>query len=84
MALALFNKLFEPNCFDKIFLMQINRKNLYYFTQDKENDDPADWILNAVNEGQFKLNTKNIHTTSVAPIDMESDEYKWLRDANKA
>ena len=54
------------------------------FTQDKENDDPADWILDAVNEGQFKLNTKNIHTTSVAPIDMESDEYKWLRDANKA
>ena len=23
------------------------------FTQDKEKDDPADWILDAVNEGRF-------------------------------
>ena len=51
------------------------------FTQDKEKADPADWILEAVRQGKFKSNTKNIHTTSVAPIDMESDEYKWLRDA---
>ena len=51
------------------------------FTQDKEKADPADWILEAVSQGKFKSNTKHIHTTSVAPIDMESDDYKWLRDA---
>ena len=44
-------------------------------------DDPADWILDAVNEGQFKENTNHVHATLVAPIDLESDEYKWLKDS---
>ena len=53
------------------------------FTQDKINDDPADWILDAVQEGKFKQNTKHVHATSVSPIDLESDEYKWLRDSTQ-
>ena len=51
------------------------------FTQDKLKDDPADWILDAVNEGQFKQNTNHVHATLVAPIDLESGEYKWLKDS---
>ena len=50
------------------------------FTQDITKDDPADWILEAVNEGQFKQNTNHVHATIVAPIDLESGEYKWLAD----
>ena len=52
------------------------------FTQSMKEDDPANWILDAVHEGQFKENTQSIHATSVSPIDLESDEYKWLRDAS--
>jgi len=51
------------------------------FTQPLEQSDPADWVLEAVSEGKFKENTNSIHATSVSPIDLESDEYKWLRDA---
>ena len=51
------------------------------FTQNMMKDDPADWILDAVNEGQFKENTNHVHATLVAPIDLESDEYKWLKDS---
>lgn len=53
------------------------------FTQDKINDDPADWILDAVKEGKFKENTQYVHATSVSPIDLEGDEYKWLRDSTQ-
>jgi hypothetical protein len=51
------------------------------FTQPLDKDDPADWILDAVTEGKFAEFTNHIHATSVSPIDLESDEYKWLRDA---
>ena len=51
------------------------------FTQPLTKQDPADWILEAVSEGKFKENTNHVHATSVSPIDLESDEYKWLRDA---
>ena len=53
------------------------------FTQPLTKEDPADWILEAVNEGKFKENTNHVHATSVSPIDLESDEYKWLSDATK-
>ena len=53
------------------------------FTQDMIKSDPADWILDAVQEGKFKENTQNVHATSVTPIDLESDEYKWLRDSTQ-
>ena len=51
------------------------------FTQPLTKEDPADWILEAVNEGKFKENTNHVHATSVSPIDLESDEYKWMSDA---
>jgi len=51
------------------------------FTQPLTQEDPADWILDAVSEGKFKENTNHVHATSVSPIDLESDEYKWLSDA---
>jgi hypothetical protein len=51
------------------------------FTQPLDKDDPADWILDAVTEGKFAEFTNHIHATSVSPIDLDSDEYKWLRDA---
>lgn len=51
------------------------------FTSDKTQQDPADWVLEAAREGKFKKNTKMVHATSVAPIDLYSDEYKWLVDA---
>jgi hypothetical protein len=51
------------------------------FTQPLTKGDPANWILKAVSEGKFKENTNHVHATSVSPIDLESDEYKWLRDA---
>jgi hypothetical protein len=38
-------------------------------------------VLEAAREGKFKKNTKMVHATSVAPIDLYSDEYKWLVDA---
>ena len=53
------------------------------FTQPLTKEDPADWILEAVNEGKFKENTNHVHATSVSPIDLESDEYKWMSDATQ-
>ncbi len=53
------------------------------FTQDTETKDPFDWISDAINEGKFKGKTHHVHATSVTPIDLHSDEYKWLRDAEK-
>ena len=44
--------------------------------------DPFDWITEAMDEGNFKYKTEAVHATSVEPIDIESDEYKWLRDAS--
>jgi|TARA_R110000822_G_scaffold76716_2_gene184473 hypothetical protein len=51
------------------------------FTQSLEEGDPFDWIAEAMTQGHFKDKTNTIHATSVAPIDLEGDEYKWLRDA---
>ena len=52
------------------------------FTTPLNAVDPFNWISEAVQEGHFKYQTNTIHATSVEPIDIESDEYKWLRDAN--
>ena len=52
------------------------------FTQSLEASDPFDWITEAMDEGNFKYKTEAVHATSVEPIDIESDEYKWLRDAS--
>tara|TARA_R100000742_G_C4271698_1_gene90708 strand:+ start:24 stop:320 length:297 start_codon:yes stop_codon:yes gene_type:complete len=52
------------------------------FTQPLNAPDPFDWISEAMDEGNFKYKTEAVHATSVEPIDIESDEYKWLRDAS--
>ena len=52
------------------------------FTQPLNAPDPFDWITEAMDEGNFKYKTEAVHATSVEPIDIESDEYKWLRDAS--
>ena len=51
------------------------------FTTPLNAVDPFNWISKAVQEGEFKYQTNAIHTTSVEPIDIDSDEYKWLRDS---
>ena len=51
------------------------------FTTPLNAVDPFDWISKAVQEGEFKYQTNAIHTTSVEPIDIHSNEYKWLRDS---
>ena len=51
------------------------------FTTTLNAVDPFNWISKAVQEGEFKYQTNAIHTTSVEPIDIESEEYKWLRDS---
>ena len=51
------------------------------FTTPLNAVDPFNWISKAVQEGEFKYQTNAIHTTSVEPIDIESEEYKWLRDS---
>ena len=48
------------------------------FTQDKTKDDPFEWLLEAVEEGKFKKHTHHVHATSVEPIDIDSEEYRWL------
>ena len=53
------------------------------FTQPLDAKDPFDWISDAIDEGEFKYKTNAIHATSVEPIDIDSDEYKWLRDSIK-
>jgi len=53
------------------------------FTTPLNAVDPFNWIAEAVEEGHWKYQTNAIHATSVEPIDVNSDEYKWLRDASK-
>ena len=52
------------------------------FTVPLSAEDPFDWISEAVTQGQFKSQTNAIHATSVEPIDIDSDEYRWLRNAS--
>ena len=52
------------------------------FTQPLDSPDPFDWVSEAMEEGNFKYKTNAIHATSVEPIDIDSEEYKWLRDAS--
>ena len=52
------------------------------FTQSLDAPDPFDWVSEAMEQGNFKYKTNAVHATSVEPIDIDSDEYKWLRDAS--
>ena len=61
--------------------MQQGYKVEIIFTTPLNAVDPFNWISKAGQEGEFKYQTNAIHTTSVEPIDIHSDEYKWLRDS---
>ena len=61
--------------------MQQGYKVEIIFTTPLHAVAPFNWISKAVQEGEFKYQTNAIHTTSVEPIDIHSDEYKWLRDS---
>ena len=52
------------------------------FTQPLKEQDPFEWVSEAIEEGHFKYKTNRIYATEVTPIDIESAEYKWLKDAS--
>ena len=52
-------------------------------TQDRKEGDPFDWIQEALEQSLFKEKAVMILATDVTPLDIWSDENKWMRDASK-
>jgi len=52
-------------------------------TQDRKEGDPFDWIQEALEHSLFKEKAVVILATDVTPLDIWSDENKWMRDASK-
>ena len=43
-------------------------------------NDPADWLFSAVQEGKFREHCLTTYLTEVTPIDSSNPEYKWIDD----
>ena len=54
------------------------------FTQDRGERDPFDWIQDALDESAFKEKAVKILATDVSPLDIWSDDNKWMRDASQS
>jgi len=53
------------------------------FTQDIKEGDPFDWIQDALDNSDFSKKAVKILATDVTPLDIWSDENKWMRDVSK-
>ena len=60
----------------------MDKKQTYKITiiAETDNNDPKDWLPDALEEGWFKYNFTKVYGTEVEPIDKEAPIHKWIKD----
>jgi len=47
---------------------------------DTDNNDPKDWVKEALDEGHWKYKFTKIYGIDIEPIDKENPIHKWVKD----
>jgi hypothetical protein len=60
----------------------MDKKQTYKITiiAETDNNDPKDWLSEALEEGWFKFNLTKVYGTEVEAIDKEAPIHKWIKD----
>lgn len=60
----------------------MDKKQTYKITiiAETDNNDPKDWLAEALEEGWFKYNLVKVYGTEVEAIDKEAPIHKWIKD----